>query len=109
MKKLEILETISESISRASGIHCRAKETFALYFSGGRVASVMQTSPHFISKVSESGKNVVGIYLRNVDFRMVMEDIEFFYDEINKTKSEIYANLAKNRDRQNAKEQSETV
>lgn len=106
---MENFDPITDSISRASGIHCRAKDTYALYFSNGRIASVMQTSPHFISRIGASGKNVVGIYLRNVDFRMVIEDIEFFYKELKKSQSEDYANLTKKRERKNAKEQSETI
>ena len=78
---MERLDNISDSISRASGIHCRAKEIYALYFSNGRIASVQQTSPHFISRTGLACKNVVGVYKRNVDFRLVIEDIEAFYKE----------------------------
>lgn len=85
---MDRLDSISDSISRASGIHCRAKETYALYFSKGRIASVAQTSPHFITRTGVTGKNVVGVYKTNVDFRMVIEDIEAFYKEAEKEKKQ---------------------
>ena len=84
---MERLDSISDSISRASGIHCRAKEIYALYFSNGRIASVKQTSPHFISRTGLTCKNVVGVYKRNVDFRHVIEDIEAFYKETERVKN----------------------
>lgn len=83
---MDRLDSISDSISRASGIHCRAKETYALYFSKGRIASVAQTSPHFITRTGVTGKNVVGVYNVNVDFKLVKEDIEAFYKEAEKEK-----------------------
>jgi hypothetical protein len=102
---MEKLDSISDSISRASGIHCRAKETFALYFAVGRIASVVESSPHFIARVGMTCKHVVGVYERTVDFRMIIEDIRFFYAEANKTKNAEYQNLI-NRELRNAKEKS---
>ena len=103
---MERLDSISDSISRASGIHCRAKETFALYFSVGRLASVVESSPHFIARVGLTCKHVVGVYERNVDFRMIVDDIRFFYLEANKTKNAEYQSLIK-RELKNGKNQNE--
>jgi hypothetical protein len=101
---MDKLDSESDSISRASGIHCRATETFALYFSNGRISSVVESSPHFISRTGTTCKHVVGIYKSNVDFKLIMEDIRFFYAEANKIKNDAYKHLVQKRDRQNAKE-----
>ena len=102
---MERLDNISDSISRASGIHCRAKEIYALYFSNGRIASVVESSPHFVARVGLTCKHVVGVYELDVDFRMIIEDIRFFYAEANKTKNAEYQNLI-NRELRNGKEKS---
>ena len=76
------LEDLDDSINRASGIHCRADEPYALYFFSGRIASVAASSPHFNYRVGKDINNhVIGIYKTNVDFRLIVEDIEFFYQE----------------------------
>lgn len=101
------LDSIEDSINRASGIHCRADHQYALYFSSGRIASVARNSPHFDYRVGKKSCNhVVGIYNVNVDFRLIVDDIKFFYAEA--IKNQEAPSFTKVRKQKNAQKQSET-
>lgn len=99
------LDDIADSINRASGIHCRADQPYALYFSNGRIASVAQSSPHFNYRIGKTCKHVVGVYKINVDFRLIVEDINFFYAEA--IKNQEAPSFVKTRKLKNAEKQKQ--